>query len=331
LIRFSSVWLPLLLGVTISAAGVWLVMRDVDPAQLGRSLSAADYRWVIVAVMAIGATFFSRAWRWAILLQPIRCRLSTLLAAMLAGQVLTFLLPMRVGDVVRSVVVGRAPGSSVERALGSVAIEKVWDWIALTALVVIVALIVPLPDWFAGPARAFGAIATLLIALLAIVVSQRSRGLRAIDRTLTRVPFRGWLLERLNRLLDGMESLRRREAAWHAGIGSTVTWLLGVVANAAVLRAFGIDSWPAAMFLMAVLMVGVALPPSIAALGIFEALTVLALGVFNVSYDTALAIGLTLHVVIFVPPVIAGSLLAVWESRAGRPLYRTAERAQVDA
>ena len=120
------------------------------------------------------------------------------------------------------------------------------------------------------------------------------------------------------RVLGGVDSLRQPEVAWRAGLWSAVTWLLGVIANAAVMRAFGVDSWPAAMFLMAVLMVGVALPPSVAALGLFEALTVLALGAFAVPYDTALAIGLALHVVIFVPPAIIGSLLVMWESRAQR-------------
>ena len=334
-----SVSFSLSLGLIVSAIGVWLVARGVDPAQLSRVLSTADYGWVLIGATAIGVTFFARAYRWAVLLHPIRYRGPTLMAALLIGQTLNFLLPLRAGDVARSVALGRAPGSSVERVLGSVAIEKVWDWIALTALVLIVALIVPLPDWFVGPARAFGLAATLLLIGLGLVVTRRQRGLMLIDRLFgwSKIPFRGlsdrwrqFVLERLNRLLDGMESLRRREAAWRAALWSAVTWLSGVAANAAVMRAFGVDSWPAAMFLMAVLMVGVALPPSIAALGIFEALTMLALGVFNVPNETGLAIGLTLHLVVSVPAILAGSFLVVWESRAGRPPVPWAARTQMD-
>jgi hypothetical protein len=306
----------------ISAIGVWLVARDVDPAQLGRALSTADYGWVLIGVAAIGATFFVRTWRWTALLQPIPYRSSTIMAALLVGQVLNTFLPLRAGDVTRSVMLGRTPGSSFERVLGSVAVEKTLDWLCLATLVLIVALVAPLPEWFAGPARTFGIVAVLLLVGLGLIVSQRERGLRLIDRLLAGIPLRWRLavLERLGRLVDGMESLRQRKIIWRAGAWSALIWLLGIAANAAVMRAFGVHSWPAAMFLMAVLMVGVALPPSIAALGVFEALTVLALGAFDVPRETALAIGVTLHAVVFVPPIVCGSVLAVWEARAGRLL-----------
>ncbi len=64
------------------------------------------------------------------------------------------------------------------------------------------------------------------------------------------------------------------------------------------------------MLLIVVLMIGVALPPSIAAIGLFEGLTILTLSAFNIPIELALAIGIALHVIIFVPPLIAlGALL----------------------
>ena len=66
-----------------------------------------------------------------------------------------------------------------------------------------------------------------------------------------------------------------------------------------------------ALLLMAMLMVGTALPPSIAAVGIFEGLTILALGTFDVPHETALAIGLTLHAVAFVPQTLIAAILVV--------------------
>ena len=298
------------------------MVRAVNPASVGPALANADYAWVLIAIVVVGLTFITRTVRWAILLHPIVYRGTTITAAMLVGQTLNFLLPLRAGDVLRSIALSHAPGSSVERVLGSVAIEKVWDWLMLTALVLIVALIAPLPEWFVAPARSLGVVAALALIGLGVVLSRRQQGVRLLDRLLMlgRLPerWRRSLAERANRLLDGMEPLRRRNVAWRAGVWSAITWLLGIVTNVAVMRAFGVDSWPAAMFLMAVLMVGVALPPSIAALGIFEALTMLALGVFGVPVETALAIGVALHLVIFAPALVVGSLLAVWEHRAGR-------------
>jgi len=317
-----SAWLPVGAGALISLVAVWLVARDIDWVRFAQALAVADLGWVGLGVAAIVATFFVRAWRWAALLRPTRHRGSTIMAAMLAGQTLNYLFPLRAGDVFRSAMLSRISGSGFERVLGSVAIEKVWDWLALTFLVLALALLAPLPEWFLVPARTFGIVAVLLLAGLALTLSQRRRGLMLIDRLTQRFPFRWrtFVLERLDHLLDGMESLRRRDAAWRAAISSALTWLLGVAANAAVMRAFGVHSWPAAMFLMAVLMIGVALPPSIAALGLFEALSVLALGAFGVARDTALAIGVALHLVVYLPPILVGSMLIAWESWAGRLL-----------
>ena len=312
--------LLIIFGVIISAIGVWLVARDVDRDQLAHALSTADSSWVIAGILAIIMTFFTRTWRWAVLLRPIALPTSTIMIALLAGQVLNFVLPFRAGDIVRSAMLGCAPQSSFERTLGSVAIEKAWDWITLTMMVLIVTLIMPLPDWLIGPARMVGLIAALvLIGFGAIAFSPSSaaaRGSMLIDRLVGWLPesWRRFVRERLHRLTGSLTALRQRESIGLTALWSILTWALGVAANYAVMRAFGVDAWRAAMLLMAVLMIGVTLPPSIAAIGLFEGLTILTLSVFGVPYNTALAIGVALHLVIFVPPVVTAGLLVIINS-----------------
>jgi len=312
--------LLVILGVIISAIGVWLVARDVDRDQLAHAISTADYGWVLAGTLAIIMTFFTRTWRWAVLLRPIALRASTIMIALLTGQVLNFVLPFRAGDIVRSAMLGRAPQSSFERALGSIAIEKAWDWITLTMIVLIVTLIMPLPDWLIAPARLVGLIAALvLIGFGAIAISPSSAvtcGSRLIDRSVGWLPesWRRFVRERLHRLTGSLTALRQRESIGLTALWSILTWALGVAANYAVMRAFGVDAWRAAMLLMAVLMIGVTLPPSIAAIGLFEGLTILTLSVFGVPYNTALAIGVALHLVIFVPPVVTAGLLVIINS-----------------
>jgi uncharacterized membrane protein YbhN (UPF0104 family) len=148
------------------------------------------------------------------------------------------------------------------------------------------------------------------------------RLLLLIDRAFTRLPyrFRFIFIERLHRLLDSLDALRNRRSIWRAAIWTAISWSLSIIANAAIMHAFGVDSLPAAMLLLAVLMIGIALPPSIAALGIFEGLTIVTLSSFGVTNETALAIGIVLHMAIILPPVIVGSILIAFESRAGRSL-----------
>lgn len=295
------------LGVLVSGLIVWLIARDLDLDQLGGVLRAADGRWIAIGTAAIAATIITRTQRWAVLLRPIVLRSSTIARALLVGQVLNFVLPLRLGDVARSAWLGRTPNATFERVLGSVAIEKAWDWLALTLLVIITAWVAPVPDWLIVPMRSVGLIAVvMLIGFGVIAVAPRSRWQPWIDRLTSRPPF----ADRVNRLLDSVSVLRDRSTLGHVAGWSVLTWGLGVVANYAVQRAYGVDTWSAALLLMVVLMIGVTLPPSIAAIGLYEGLTMLTLGVFNVPAEIALAIGLTLHVIVFVPPLLgAGALL----------------------
>ena len=122
--------------------------------------------------------------------------------------------------------------------------------------------------------------------------------------------------------LPGQEGLRKfgfigslKEVFGGVWGAIALIWGLGAAINYAVQRAFGIDSWIAAMTLLAVLMIGIALPPSIAALGVFEGLTMLTLGIFDIPLETALAVGLMLHLVVVVPLSISAAALWLLSGR----------------
>ena len=308
---------------------MWLVVRDVDLERLRQALGAADGRWVFVAVLLLIVTFFGRVQRWRVVLRPIEYRGPAIIAAQLIGQVLNFLLPFRVGDVARSMMLSREPNSSFERVLGSVAIEKAWDWIALTVMLLLVVLTTPLPDWLIGPIQSAGVIAALiLIGFGSIAFAPprvAARGAQLLERATRWLPqhWRSAVAVRLRRLFASLEALRKPATLGQAALWSLIIWSLGILTNFAVIRAFGVESWPAALLLMAVLMVGTALPPSIAAVGIFEGLTILALGTFNVPTETALAIGLTLHVLVFVPQTLIAAILVAAQPATTNALKRS--------
>ena len=301
-------WLTVALGMLVSALIVGVIARDVDATRLLRVLAAADGSWIVLGVIAILATMITRVRRWAVLLRPIVLPSATLLRALLIGQVLNFVLPLRLGDVARSAIVGRAPHASFERVLGSVAIEKAWDWLTLALLAIVVALSVPVPAWYSVPLRSIGLIAAIvLIGFGVIALTPTGRGSPRLDRISNRLKF----ADRARRLCASLVALRDRSTLGQSAVWSLLTWGLGVVANYGVLRAYAVESWSGALVLMVALMIGITLPPSIAALGLFEGVTIAALSVVAVPLEIALAIGLTLHVVIFVPPLIGAGLLLI--------------------
>jgi glycosyltransferase 2 family protein len=313
----------LALGVILSALGVGLIARTIDPGRFVRSLATLDWRWGIFALIGIGLAYAARAQRWAILLRPLVFRRVALWRALLTGQLLNLLLPIRIGEVVRSALVGREPTSSFARVLGSVLIEKAWDWLMLCVLIVIVAWAVPLPDWLRLPARSIGLVALIVLIgfiLVALTPEDRiTRGVAWLDRVLAHWPqhWHAFIVKNLRRLLDSLGALRQQQAIIGAASWTVIIWSLGVIINYVVLRAYGVNDWIAATALLVVLMIGVGLPPSIAGVGVYEGLTMLTLQFFGVPLETALAIGVTLHLIVAVPLIVGTAGLWLIMSQRG--------------
>jgi uncharacterized protein (TIRG00374 family) len=245
------------------------------------------------------------------------------MTALLMGQVANTALPMRSGDVMRAAWIGSKKGIGTVEALGSIAVEKVWDLIALLACGLILLVWIPLPGWFTRSIWGTALVLLLGGGLLLIALRWQAPLFRLAGRLLARLPA-GWdqaLLPRLRRLANGLEAIRRPDVSLRAAFWTGLTWALGALANLAILAAFGIPSAVAALFLLVTLMAGGAIPTP-GGLGVLEGICVLSLnGFFNLaSYDRALAVGLVLHLVVMGPPLVTIALLTLCPGRrSGNP------------
>ncbi|MFN3761911.1 MAG: lysylphosphatidylglycerol synthase transmembrane domain-containing protein [Anaerolineae bacterium] len=305
-----------MVGFGVAALSLWLLARDLDWSSVWQAFGAADYRWVAAGAAAIVGTFFTRTRRWQALLWHTRVPARPAMAALLVGQVVNLALPMRSGDVARAAWIAPERQTGFPEALGSIAVEKVWDLLALLACGIVLLVWLPLPDWFARSTE--GTALALLVGgggLWAGLHWQETL-FHWAAHLLARFPA-GWdraLLPLLRRLTNGLEGLRRPGVSGPALLWTALTWGLGALANWAVLAAFGVPSAAAALFLLAALMVGGTVPVP-GRLGLFEGICVVSLALFDVPRDLALAIGVVLHLVVMGPPLVGAALLALWPGR----------------
>ena len=306
----------LLLAILI----LWWFGRNLDWAEVGHSLRAADWRWLAAGVVAVSSTYLLRAYRWRTLLAPLaEAGLRPLFAATTVGFGAVFLFG-RAGEVVRPVVLPlydkrvRPAGSFV-----TIMLERLCD---ITAVVVLFALNLL---WFPAPAGQESQLATVRTAgmiLLIVAVTglgflvwfeRRSQGaIRWLD-----VRFKRWrfippkLARALTHLLEQLAAALRiladpKELAVTVG-WTAVIWLVNIASNWLVIRAFGLQfGFKETIFVMGWSLVGSLVPTPGGAAGAFHAATAAGLIFLGRQPNEAAAVSIMLHLVAFAPAVVWG-------------------------
>jgi uncharacterized protein (TIRG00374 family) len=167
-----------------------------------------------------------------------------------------------------------------------------------------------LPAWLG---RTGILVSGLLVALLlsVILVAYRSRRTpSALYRFLSWIPgiHRFDLERRLSTMTAGLSTLLRRDVAVQLVSWSVLVWALAALTNYVAFLALGIEApLLAALFLLAALYLGVAVPSSPGRVGVFHYVCVLSLSLFSVDRSLALSYGLVLHLIVFAPMMSLGA------------------------
>jgi uncharacterized protein (TIRG00374 family) len=285
-------------GVIVSGVALALTLRGIDLHQIVDTLAQAEYVYFIPATVGFFAYMVGRSIRWRLLLGPgvslIRCFWVTSI-----GYLVSNVLPFRLGDPARALVVGRDEKVSTAAALSTVVVERVLD---MLMVVLLLAGVTPFISGV-GDTLIFGRIAAGLAlaasATLLFLAFRPDWGRQMVRRVL------GWIprldSERWARSLDGvfeglapLRSGRRGLAllAW-----SAATWACVVAFYWALIRAF-LPQPPAlaSSFLVCVVGLGMAIPSSPGAVGVFHAVARYGLTIpFGVPIDKAVTIAFAMH------------------------------------
>ena len=285
-------------GLVVSAAALALALRGIDLRQVAKTLAQAEYLYLVPATVAMLAYLVARSIRWRLLLGP-QVSLARCFWVTNVGYLVSNVLPFRLGDPARAVVIGRGGQVSTVAALSTVVVERVLD------MLMVVALLAGVTPFVSGIGSAMtaglvaGAAALAALAVLVILAFRPDWGRRIVRRVL------GWIprldSERWARVLDGLfeglAPLRSGRKGLALLAWSVVTWALVVAYYWALMRAF-LPRPPvlAAPFLVCVAGLGMAVPSSPGAVGVFHAVARYGLTVpFNVPVDQAVTVAFAIH------------------------------------
>jgi uncharacterized protein (TIRG00374 family) len=247
--------------------------------------------------------------RWRVSFRPL---LDTLAISYLAS---TFL-PLRAGELVRAFLLGQRAGIAVPRVVGTIVLEKLFDFLAIGVLLALLVAFTPLPSAALVAGISIVSVILLGFGFVVALAVWRAPTLRLVGAVEARLPLR--LGKRLHleqdarQFAEGTDSLRQ-PGLWVPLLGWTaITWLCSIGSGWAGVAALDVDASVAALVFLTVLTAtGQAVPSSPGYVGVYHAAAFLALTSFGVDQASAVGSALVIHAFSYGSLVIAG-LIALW-------------------
>ena len=309
------------IGVVVSLACIFLVLRGVDLQKTAELVGGARPAWLAVAVAAVIGDLVLRAVRWQILIRPIcRVPLRRLSAYMLVGYLANNVLPARLGELVRAHYLGDREGISRSATLGTVVVERVVDTVVLVAIGAAAILVLNVRGVVGSAILVGVAIAALLCVALAVALAaHRLPGASRAAAFLGRWPR---VVGVATRLRDGLRVAALPRTVAGAAILSVAAWSCTVVAVLAVGQSLGIQLTVGEGALLAAgTNLATAIPSGPGYLGTFEYAGQSIALAFGFGASVGLALALLIHVLTLAVSSIAGvvALIRLGWSHNGRP------------
>lgn len=311
-----------LIGITISGLLLWWSLKDVKFAEVVQHLREARLAPIVLAVFLANITFVLRIFRWQLLLpdhEGRRLPAGPLWHAIAMGFMANNILPLRIGEVVRTFAATRLAGVRFSTALTSIAVERLFDALAVVLLLGLGLLMAPLPpDSRVGGVDVGGLV--ILVAVLA-VGGLVAAGLvvafpRAAERVIRAVVPFPKLVEKLVGLIEGVTQgllvLRSPPRLIGVILWSLGLWILSALSFWVMFWAFDIQvSLAGALLMQGLIMFGIAVPSTPGYLGVFEAPIIAVLGLYGVPQSLSATYAFTYHATTFLPITLLGAYSVV--------------------
>jgi len=123
-------------GFGIAALFTYLLVRGLNWGEVVATLQTAHIGLLIFALALLAADYSTRVLRWQALLSFAgnKVTYAQAVSPLLVGFAANNILPFRVGDILRIVMLRSSARTSLTNGIGTLLIERVWDLATLSAI-----------------------------------------------------------------------------------------------------------------------------------------------------------------------------------------------------
>jgi uncharacterized protein (TIRG00374 family) len=264
-------WKNIIPGLAVSVICLVVVFYFIDPHQLLQALQLADYRLVFIGFLVSVSWLLVRGMVWRTLLQN-KASYSQVFFTVTEGYLLNNLLPFRLGEVARALLLSQKAGLQFWGVLSTIVIERILDLAMAVGLLLITLPFVVGASWAAEAAFGAGTLVVVGLAVLYLLARYREWAIRQYEKLGARWPI---LLRiggrRVTEFLNGLSVLTAGTLFLKAIAWSIANWLVAIAQYYLLMLAFFPHAkllWAA--FALGVAALGIAAPSSPGALGVLE-------------------------------------------------------------
>jgi glycosyltransferase 2 family protein len=309
-------WLKPVVGLAITVAFLWLLVRGLDIELVGQVFADLSIPFLALALTFLAAGYFVRIFRWWWMLRtlepslPFRASISPFLTSIAVNNIM----PFRAGDALRVFGFRRQLRSPVARVLGTLVIERVLDLVVLLGFFFLGLLGLPagaFPERFViGATWLAGASVAAVLALILL-----SPWLGRIIHRIAAYPFfvsRGLsdiVLSNGSHLIGALSLLRSPSRLLGLLGLSVLTWTFeGAVFATVATAVHGTTSLLGPWFSLGTGTLATLIPSSPGYVGTFDYFAAQGLVAYGAVPEVAVAFALTVHILLWVPLTAAGLL-----------------------
>jgi len=308
----SKQGLKLIIGIIISVLFLYLAFKKINLSALVSSLCSVRISLVLIATLANLGSYFIIGWRWQWILKPLKSvKYSLVYHSTTVGFMSNSLLPARIGELIKTFLLGEVSGIAKSSVLATVVIERMFDIIILVFFFIIVNFLFPLPLILKKAGLIVGLVIFILFFLLFLIRFKPDFF----------YPFLKRFPEKYSsRFINWFDAFKRGISIPHGWKGFLVIFLQTVLIRgylAAVLYllffAFGFHlPFYAALVLLVAVSFGVMIPSSPSFVGTYHFFSSEVLSLFNVSREVALSYSVVAHFISFIPVILLGLFSLLW-------------------
>jgi hypothetical protein len=336
-----------LIVLAVAVALVALFLDNVDLRRVGSAIASARPAWLALSLATMLVNLAIRALRWKYLLEPLGVTsFANAFRATAVGFAASSVLPARAGEVIRPYFLARqAPADQKGRmtatgAFATIILERLLDVVTVLVLLALfvfvfgteLATVNPtgfaLVKWAGASAAVVSGSALVVLFLLAGDPERLGRLLTRLEQVLPST-VAGLIAKVAEKFARGLGAIRRPGRLLIALAWSFPLWLsicLGIW-SVAVAFHFAIP-FTGSFLMLALLVLGVAVPTPGAIGGFHEAFRVGATMFYGAPDDAAVGAAIVLHAFSILPTLILGLLFAAQEGLNLGGMRRLADQAE---